>query len=164
MGKEKVGYGHPPKRFQFKKGASSNPKGRPKRRAVSLAEVIDGVLSAPVAYREGGQTKRTTRRGASLEKHVRRALTGDVEAAAALLRLRAHAQRLGDAGIERIQIDDWLPDFHGQTGEQKTREAANKTDAAPAEWWESSGESKGGAHEAEPPESRGPGRAQNREK
>jgi Family of unknown function (DUF5681) len=144
MGDHETGYGKPPKHSRFKKGVSGNPKGRPRRGTRSLADVIDGVLSAPVAYREGGRTKRTTRRGASLEKYVRRALAGDVASAEALLKLRAHAQRHGDAGVERIVIDDWLPDRSGQTGEEKTRDAASKADVEPAAWLDGSAESKGG--------------------
>ena len=161
MSKERVGYGRPPKRFQFQRGVSGNPKGRPKRRPEQLGEAIDGVLNDIVSCREGERSRKITRREALLEKYVRRAAAGDVAAAAAVIKLREKAARPGAARIERILIDDWLPDFPGQTGEQKTREAASKTDAAPAEWWESSGDSKDGAHEAEPPESRGPGRAQN---
>jgi hypothetical protein len=38
------------------------------------------------------------------------------------LKMRAHAQKHGDAGIQRIVFKNWLPDHPGQTGDQKTTE------------------------------------------
>jgi hypothetical protein len=62
-------------------------------------------------------------------------LKGNVKSAETLLKLRAHAQRYGDAGVQRILMSDWLPDHPGQTGEQKTREFATKNEAELPDWW-----------------------------
>jgi hypothetical protein len=134
-----VGYRKSPKHSRFKKGVSSNPKGRPKRKPLAAGEIIDGVLNAPAQYREAGRIKTATRRELSLKTYVTRALNGDFKAAGALLKLRAYAQKYGDTGVHRIQIDDWLPDYPGQTAEQKTREFSNENTAPAPEWWKRSG-------------------------
>jgi hypothetical protein len=56
-----------------------------------------------------------------------------------LVKLYARAQKRGDVGIERIQLQNWLPDYPGQTGDQKTREYAKQSDAEPSRWWEQQG-------------------------
>jgi Family of unknown function (DUF5681) len=123
-----TGYGKPPKRFQFKKGVSGNPKGWPKRKANSLASVINDVMSAQVVYRDGGREKCATRREVILELCVRRALADDMKAAAAVLALREHAEKQIDAQAQPVLIENWLSDVFGQTGEQKTRAAAQARD------------------------------------
>jgi hypothetical protein len=135
MSDHEVGYGKPPEKSRFKKGVSGNPKGRPKRKPVAAAEVVNKVLNASAEYRERGQVKRATRRELTLRNYVKLALKGDAKAAETLLRLRAHAQRFGDAGNDRVEVSDWLPDYPGQTGEQKTREFAEQGDAKATEWW-----------------------------
>jgi hypothetical protein len=132
---DSVRYQNPPKHSRFKKGVSGNPKGRPKRKPPAVSETIDSVLNATAEYRERGRTKVATRRELTIRTHVNRALKGDVKSAETLLKLRAHAQRNGDAGVERIVLDDWLPDHPGQTGEQKTTEFALKNEATLPDWW-----------------------------
>lgn len=135
MSDHEVGYGKPPAKSRFKKGVSGNPKGRPKRKPVAAGEVVNKVLNASAEYRERGQIKKATRRELTLRNYVKLALKGDPKAAETLLRLRAHAQRFGDAGNDRVEVSDWLPDYPGQTGEQKTREFAEQGDAKAPEWW-----------------------------
>jgi hypothetical protein len=130
-----VGYGKPPKHSRFKKGVSANPKGRPKSRPPAAGDIVNNVLNASAEYRERGQIKKATRRELTLRNYVRLALKGDVRAAEALLRLRAHAQRYGDAGNDRVEVSDWLPDRPGQTGAEKTREFATRGEAKGPEWW-----------------------------
>jgi hypothetical protein len=130
-----VGYAKPPEKSRFKKGVSGNPKGRPKRKPLAAGDIVNKVLNATAEYRERGQTKKATRRELTLRNYVRLALKGDAKAAETLLRLRAHAQRYGDAKNDRVEVTDWLPDHPGQTGAQKTREFAARGEAKAPEWW-----------------------------
>jgi hypothetical protein len=92
-------------------------------------------LTTDTEYRERGQTKVAMRRELSIRTYINRALKGDVKSAETLLKMRAHAQKHGDAGVQRILMPDWLPDHPGQTGEQKTREFALKNEAKLPDWW-----------------------------
>jgi Family of unknown function (DUF5681) len=142
MSDYEVGYRKPPKHLRFKKGVSANPKGRPKRKALAAGEIagqiINNVLNASAEYRERGRTKKAARLELTLKTHVQRALNGDVGSAEMLLKLRAHAQRFGDTLVHKIQMSDWLPDYLGQTAEQKTREFARQVEADAPEWWKHS--------------------------
>lgn len=53
---------------------------------------------------------------------VDRAVSGDLEATETVLKIRERAERYGDAGLEQIAISDWMPDYAGQSGEQKARD------------------------------------------
>jgi Family of unknown function (DUF5681) len=135
MDNYEVGYGKPPKHTRFKPGVSANPKGRPRRKPLAASEIIDKVLNAAAEYTEHGRTKRTTRLALTLKSLANYALKGDVKAAEMLLRLRAHAQRFGDVGVHKIRMDDWLPDYPGQTAEEKSREIAAGGEAQQPGWW-----------------------------
>jgi hypothetical protein len=124
MADYKIGYGKPPEGGMFKVGRSGNPRGRPKPKPDPLGEIVDGVLSAPVRYRENGRTKTATRRVVRLKLLVERAIKGDLGAAELLLKKRTHALRNGQVGAEEVLIVDWLPDYPGQTGEQKAKDVA----------------------------------------
>jgi hypothetical protein len=130
-----VGYGKPPKATRFKPGVSGNPKGRPKREPVALADTIREALNAPMQYREHGRIKTATRHELSLKMLIERAVKGSVAAAELILKTRAQALHSGDLGMERLLIDDWLPDYPGQTADEKTLEFAARGDAKPQEWW-----------------------------
>ena len=129
-----IGYGKPPKASQFKPGVSGNPKGRPKRRAPDLNAMISDVLNTPVRHREGGQLKTTPAWELSITMQVRRALNGDVPAAAAVLEFWIRAGRR-KSGAQCVVIEDWMPDYEGQTAEEKTRDFARKRNATATEWW-----------------------------
>jgi hypothetical protein len=135
MSNYEVGYGKPPKHSRFKKGVSANPKGRPKRKTFAVGEIIDKVLNSPAEYRERGRTRTAPRRELTIKTHVQRALNGDVKSAKTFLELRAHAERFGDTPVHKIQTSDWLPDYVGQTAEQKTRELVQQVEADTPEWW-----------------------------
>jgi hypothetical protein len=135
MTKSKGGYGKPPKHSRFKPGVSGNPLGRPKRKASTIGEAINGVLNSPAEYFEGGRPRRTTRQELAVRALTKDALRGDVRAAEMLLKLRAHAQSSGNVDNEIVHLHNWLPDQPGQTAEQKTGEQTKHTDADAPEWW-----------------------------
>ena len=138
MADYEIGYRKPPQSGRFKAGASGNPKGRPKKKPTSLAETISKVLNTPIEYRERGRTKVASALEVSLRLLVDRAVSGNLEAAELVPKILEHAARYGDAGVEQIAISDWLPDYPGQSGEQKTRDlkASREHDAQLAQQFE----------------------------
>jgi hypothetical protein len=133
----KSGRRNPPTHSRFKKGVSGNPKGRPKRRKRQLvSEIVSEVQNTPTAYREGGRTKLASRLVLILKKLVNAAMGGDPKSADDLFTLRTQAERNNGAKIEKIIVEDWVPDFPGQTGEQKTRAHARENEIDPTGFWE----------------------------
>lgn len=142
MSDHEVGYGRPPKHSQYPKGVSGNPKGRPKRKPTAAADVIKKTLNAPIRYRERGRTKTMTRAEMGLKKIVDSAVKGDLTAAMTLLRIRASAARLGDLGVETIEVRNWLEDFSEQTAEDRSREFATEKQQKPSDATTPSGDGK----------------------
>jgi hypothetical protein len=138
MSTYEVGYGKPPKRSRFKPGVSGNPRGRPKRESSPLARIIQNALEASIEYRDKGIKKAATRYEITLKMVVASAVKGDVSAAELVLKVRAQAKKYGDAGIDRLQISDWLPDYPGQTASQKTKDITGGPAAEPTQWWKKS--------------------------
>ncbi len=123
---------------QFKKGVSGNPKGRPKRKRKGLlvSHIVSKVQNTPTAYRERGRTKWASRLELILKKLVNAALGGDPKSADDLFTLRTQAEKNNGAMIEKIIVEDWIPDFPGQTGEQKTSAHAPESEIDPTRFWE----------------------------
>ncbi len=71
-----VGYGRPPKRTQFKKGQSGNPKGRPKQRS-DIQSTLERTLAEPFTYREGEVVREMSAEKAVLYAQVLKAMHGD---------------------------------------------------------------------------------------
>jgi hypothetical protein len=76
-----------------------------------------------------------------LKKLVNGALEGDARSADLLFALRGRASRNSEVRFQKILVEDWLPDYPGQTGEQKTREHARENETDPAGSWEQAGSS-----------------------
>jgi hypothetical protein len=133
-----IGYGKPPQNTQFQKGNNANPKGRPKRKPQDIAVIINDTSNTTIEYRERGRTRKATWRELSFRRQVRRALTGNLGSIETVIKELALAQRVGDPGNQIVEVQDWLPDYPGQTGEQKTREFAAQGEAKAPEWWKPS--------------------------
>jgi hypothetical protein len=67
---------------------------------------------------------------------VNSALEGDVGSAGLLFKSRAAAENNNSVRIEKFIAEDWIPDFPGQTGEQKTRAHAQDNENDPTGFWE----------------------------
>lgn len=124
MADESVGYGRPPQHSRFKPGVSGNPNGRPKKATHAASDIIENVMEEMVEFKERGVRKLASRRELSIRSLVSKAIKGDVKAAEMLLELRENAERHGKNAAKRIIVTGWLPDFPGQTTEQKARAAA----------------------------------------
>jgi Family of unknown function (DUF5681) len=140
---KKSGRGNPPKEFQFKKGVSGNLKGRPpkSRKDQLVIDVISEFRNILTAYREGGRAKRASRLELMLKKLVNSALEGDARSAEVLFKLRAKASKSSGAKFQKFIVEDWVPDFEGQTGEQKTRAHARENEIDPTDPGEQTGSS-----------------------
>ena len=130
-----IGYGKPPENTRFQKGNKYHLKRRSKRKPRDVATIINDTSKAPVEYREGGRARTATWSELSFRALVRRAANGNLRSMEMVIDEFAHAQRVGDPGNQIIEVRDWLPDYPGQTGEQKTREFTEQGEAKAAEWW-----------------------------
>lgn len=81
-----VGYKKPPKRTQFKKGQSGNPKGRPKG-AKSLQTIARRLLTEKISVRTARGENRVTRIEAMMMKLIESASKGDFRALQAMFTL-----------------------------------------------------------------------------
>lgn len=96
----KVGYGKPPKRNQFKKGQSGNPKGR-RKGAQNVKTVLRNELSEKVVIMENGKKKTVTKLEAVVKSVTARGAQGDAGAAIKLINLFQ-----GVVGEEGENVDD----------------------------------------------------------
>lgn len=125
MDESDVGFGKPPRHSRFKPGTSGNPKGRPKRKTEAVGDIANEVLNTSVEYREGDRRKKATRHELMLKGLIKRALAGNVAAADKLLKLYSQKH---DVGVQRIELNNWLPDHPGQTAEERSLRHRNETD------------------------------------
>ena len=92
---EKVGYGRPPKKHQFKPGRSGNPRGRPKG-AFSDATILKRELAGLVRVMEGGRSRAISKRELFYSKLVAEAIKGNSRDRDLLLKV----QHMLDLGIK----------------------------------------------------------------
>ena len=86
-----VGFGRPPRRTQFKKGKSGNPRGRPKG-ALNLATVLARTLREKVVINENGKRKTVTKLEVAISQLVAKATSGDGHAIRYLCQLVTSAE------------------------------------------------------------------------
>lgn len=98
----RVGYGRPPRHTQFRKGQSGNPKGRSKGIKNSNT-ILAEELAMPIKVQEFGKQKTVSKAAAVVKTLVAKALSGDVRAISAVLKMLP----LADQGNrERAQAHD----------------------------------------------------------
>lgn len=120
-----VGYGKPPKEYQFKPGQPGNPGGRPKG-SKNSDKLAHDILNEKVNYTENGVSKEGSRRELALRSLAAKALKGDQRAIERLLAMDAayQAQRAdndsnSDQTSEELLAEDEaiLADLLGLGGE-----------------------------------------------
>jgi hypothetical protein len=96
-----VGFGKPPKRTQFKKGRSGNPKGRPRKKPDLYSELTK-VLRENVTITVDGQQEKVTVQQALLRRLRDEALRGELWAPKLLQKVVA---ALPESGSESGPVD-----------------------------------------------------------
>jgi hypothetical protein len=85
-GGHEVGYGKPPKAYQFKRGQSGNPTARPKKTKSGQTDVA-AILSEPLTVTTAGTSQKMSPFEISVRQLVKRALKRDLKAILEVLRL-----------------------------------------------------------------------------
>jgi Family of unknown function (DUF5681) len=96
-----VGFGRPPKRTQFKKGRSGNPKGRPRKKPDVYSELTK-VLREKVTVTIDGQPEKVTVQQALLLRLRDQALRGELWAEKLLQKV---VGALPESGSEHDHVD-----------------------------------------------------------
>ena len=86
-----IGYGKPPKSGQFKKGASGNPSGRPKKPAGFLSALLREANSE-VPINENGRPKKVKKIEIVAKQVMNKAATGNIQSQRLLFKLLQQAE------------------------------------------------------------------------
>lgn len=82
---DKVGFKKPPRKHQFKKGQSGNPKGRPKMSA-DLHQILFDELDRAIALTQAGETQEISIREAIVKNLITGAIKGNLRCLKIILR------------------------------------------------------------------------------
>jgi hypothetical protein len=88
----KVGYGKPPKKSQFRKGQSGNPKGRPKG-SKNVGTFLMEELMSSVTLSENGRPTTVPKAKLLAKRLIAKAANGDMRAIAMTFELAAKYQK-----------------------------------------------------------------------
>lgn len=112
---EAIGYRKPPRRTQFKKGQSGNPRGRPK--GSTLRSAVEKVLDRAVTVTIDGERRKVPITEALVMQLAQRALGGDLPAAREVLKIGNQVAQTrkedeaADGNNLRIEIIDVLETY-----------------------------------------------------
>ena len=128
------GFGRPPKRTQFKKGTSGNPRGRPKKIS-SFKTDLAAELQEKLVLTENGKERRITKQRAFIKTLTAAAIKKDIRAVNALLA----CMRYFGVGSEEMATEtadasdlDLLETYLAQQRTKQNRDADSATRAYPA--------------------------------
>jgi Family of unknown function (DUF5681) len=127
MSEYKIGYGNPPRDSRFKAGNNANPKGRPKRKPLALAKIMQEFEGQLSRYTESGRTKTARRQDLISKKIVNDAVKGDVKSADMLLSLWQHLLKSGDAGSPHPS--------HQKLASRPPRSDRRTEESGLCDWW-----------------------------
>jgi hypothetical protein len=127
---DEVGYKKPPRKYQFKKGISGNPNGRPKKRSSSFGDIVEKLSEEHVAYYEGGVRKLASRKELSLKALRKRASEGNLRAIEQIVEilLEGQAGKIGD--LPAIIVSGGLPTLHSRNIARANIVCPSETDSA----------------------------------
>jgi len=106
--KDCVGYKRPPIQGRFKKGLSGNPRGRPRREAVTAATIVAEELQSIVSVTENGLPLKADKLTLLVKQTVNQAIKGNVRALKLLLDILDSLERLNKTPTKkhpRIRVD-----------------------------------------------------------
>lgn len=89
-----VGYCRPPVSTRWPKGTSGNPAGRPKKRRLRYADILDEILGQELTVTEKGRSRRVTVLEAIIHQLMHKANAGNASAGRVLQRYLAHAKQI----------------------------------------------------------------------
>jgi len=95
-----VGYRRPPKKSQFKKGRSGNPKGRPKG-SRNLSNLLEEELGQKVSLTENGRRVTMTKARLAARQQANNAAKGDWRAFEAIRRMQQLAEFHHGSGADQ---------------------------------------------------------------
>ncbi|MGA9999439.1 MAG: DUF5681 domain-containing protein [Candidatus Acidiferrales bacterium] len=102
-----VGFGKPPRRTQFAKGKSGNPRGRPKG-ALNVATMLKRILEEEVIITQNGRRRTATKLEAAFIQLTDKATGGDLKALQLLASLWRSAEERGSQGVILNSVHDDL--------------------------------------------------------
>jgi len=94
-----VGYKKPPRRGQFMKGQSGNPRGRP-HGVKNVATILRQVLRKKITVTENGRRRQITKLEAALTQLVNRSAQGELKATQMVIGITQEIERRPGASTE----------------------------------------------------------------